>query len=248
MRDTIVVLTQSDLRARYGRGPWRLLKWLLDPFAAVGIYLLLVVFVLDRAGPSPGLSLACAVVPFQIVMMAVVSGMGAVTLRRSIILNMRFDRTLIPIASVVTESIAFASSFLLIVLMMIVYGVAPTIAVLWLPLVVACTLVFSVALAYPAALVGVWFADLRVFAASFMRTLFFVSSGLIPLALVSEPAATLLKLNPLTGLFEAYRDVLLYGERPAAWELLIPLGFAAALLAIFLPMFRREQSQFAKVV
>ena len=47
----------SDLRARYGRGRLRLLKWLLDPFALVGVYLLLAAFVLDRqdgAGTEPG--------------------------------------------------------------------------------------------------------------------------------------------------------------------------------------------------
>jgi hypothetical protein len=29
--EILVALTESDLRARYGRGPWQLLKWLVDP-------------------------------------------------------------------------------------------------------------------------------------------------------------------------------------------------------------------------
>ena len=66
-----------------------MLKWLLDPFFALGIYLLLVTFVLDRRG-STGLSIACAVVPFQLVMMSIIAGMGAVQARRSIVLNMGF--------------------------------------------------------------------------------------------------------------------------------------------------------------
>ena len=60
----LVALTLSDLRARYGRGPWRLLKWLIDPLAAVGVYLVLLSVVLDRSGESVALSVACAVVPF----------------------------------------------------------------------------------------------------------------------------------------------------------------------------------------
>ena len=73
--DILLALTKSDLRARYGRGPWQLLKWLVDPFALVGIYLLLVTFILRRPGEAPGLSLACAVIPFQLVMMTIVNGM-----------------------------------------------------------------------------------------------------------------------------------------------------------------------------
>jgi ABC-type polysaccharide/polyol phosphate export permease len=246
--DVLAALTQSDLQARYGRGPWRLAKWLGDPFALVGVYLALVVFVLGRGGEAPGLSLACAVVPFQLLMMTVISAMGAVALRRATILNMSFERTLIPVSAVLTETVAFGASFVLLAAMMAVYGVAPTVALVWLPLVVVVTIGFAIACAYPASLFGLWFPDLRVFAISLVRTLFFLAPGLVALAEIEGRAADLVRLNPLTGLFEAYRDVLLYGQRPAAWELGVPLLAGAALLALFLPVYRREQRQFAKVV
>ena len=57
-----------------------------------------------------------------------------------------------------------------------------------------------------------------------------------------------MELNPLTGLFESYRAALLYGHAPAAWELLYPLGIAAVLLAVFLPIYRSEQRHLAKLV
>ena len=246
--DVLVALTTSDLRARYGRGPWRLVKWLLDPFALVGVYLLLITFVLDRGGEAPGLSLACAVVPFQLVMGSVINAMSAVNQRRSIILNMGFDRVLIPVSSVLTETIAFGASLLLLVLMMVVYGIVPTVAVLWLPLVIAVTIVFSISLAYPVSLIGLWYPDLRSFFMSFVRTMFFLAPGLIALSEISGRANDLVRINPLTGLFEAFRDVLLYGQSPAAWELLIPLGYAGVVLALFAPVYRREQAHFAKVV
>ena len=61
------------------------------------MYLLLVALVLDRPDEAPGLSLACAVVPFQLVMTAVVNALNAVNVRRTIILNMAFPRLLIPL-------------------------------------------------------------------------------------------------------------------------------------------------------
>jgi ABC-type polysaccharide/polyol phosphate export permease len=246
--DVLVSLTRTDLAVRYGRGPLRLVKWLLDPFALVGVYLLLVTFVLDRTGPAPGLSLACAVVPFQLVIGVVVNALGSVSERRSIILNLGFNRVLIPISSVMTETIAFAASLLLLVLMMAAYGVAPTVHTLWLPLVLLVTIAFGVAVAYPASLIGLWFPDLRLFVISFVRTLFFVAPGLVALAEIPGIANDLVRINPLTGLFEAFRHALLYGTAPAAWELLVPLGYTAALLALFVPVYRREQRHFAKVV
>jgi lipopolysaccharide transport system permease protein len=246
-RDLLVALTLSDLRSRYGRGGWQVMKWLLDPFFATGVYLVLVTYVVDRPGPAPGLSIACATVPFQLIIASVVNGLGSVQLRHSIVLNTRFDRTMIPLAGVITETIVFGSSLVLLVVM-IAYSVAPTIAILWLPLVILVTILVSLSVAYVASLIGVWWPDLRTFVLSAVRTLFFIAPGLVALSQVPSDAQRWLKLNPLTGIFEAFRSVLLYGERPAAWELLYPTAFAVILLALILPLYRSEQRQFAKMV
>jgi ABC-type polysaccharide/polyol phosphate export permease len=70
----------------------------------------------------------------------------------------------------------------------------------------------------------------------------------VPLQETSEDVRGFLKLNPLTGLFEAYRSIFLYGTTPAAWQLLYPLIAAAFLLAIFLPLYKSEERHFAKVI
>jgi lipopolysaccharide transport system permease protein len=246
--DVLVSLTRADLRFRYGRGSRRILKWLLDPFALVGVYLLLVTIVLKVGGRAPGLSLACAVVPFQLLMSTVINALAAVTTRRTIILNMAFKRVLIPVSVVLTETVAFIASLTLIVLMMGIYGVAPTSAAGWLPIILAANLLFALALAYPASLFGLWFRDLRNFAISLIRTLFFLAPGLVPLSQIPGGAHSWLRLNPLTGLFESYRDVLLFGRTPAAWELLYPAAWACVLLVLFVPLYNHEQRQFAKVV
>jgi ABC-type polysaccharide/polyol phosphate export permease len=246
--DLLWVLTQSDLRFRYGRGPWRFIRWFLEPFALVGVYLILLTFVLDRPGTDVGLSLACAVVPFQFVILTVMNAMGALEVRRPILLNMKFRRMLIPTASAMTESLGFASSFFLIVLMMAAYKVAPTWSVFWFPLVLLVNLLFAAAAAYPAVIFGIWLRELRAFVVSFIRVLFFLSPGLVPLSEARPDVRHLLEINPLTGLFEAYRAVFMFGRAPEAWQLLYPLAATAILLAVFVPVYRIEQRQFAKVI
>jgi lipopolysaccharide transport system permease protein len=241
-------LTESDIRFRYGRGPFRFARWLLDPVALIGVYLFLVTFVLNQPGEMPGLSLACAVIPFQLVMLTIANAMTAVERRRPILLNMPFTRMLLPISAALTESVAFSSSLLLLIVMMTAYGVAPTWSILWFPLVLLVNLLLAIAAAYAAVLFGIWLRELRPFIISFARALFFLAPGLVPLAETSEDVRDLLRLNPLTGLFEAYRDVFMYGTGPAPWELLFPLSAALILLAIFVPLYRSEQRHFAKII
>jgi ABC-2 type transport system permease protein len=246
--EVLLALTASDLRARYGRGPWQFFKWLVDPFALVGIYLLLVTFILRRPGEAPGLSLACAVIPFQLVMMTIVNAMTAVNLRGSIIRNMAFDRVLIPVSSALTEAVAFGASLVLFVVMMLAYGVKPTTSIFWLPLAIAVTAFFSVACAYLASLIGLWFRDLRPFMVSFVRAMFFLAPGLVAINQIGGLAETFVKVNPLTGLFELFRSAVLEGRAPHVWEFASPLAWGIGILTAAFPLYVLEQRQFAKVI
>lgn len=246
--DLLATLSLADMRARYGRDPLRFVKWMLDSLALVAVYLILRTILLDRGGPAPGLSLACAVVPFHLMMMTVFNSMTTVRDRGSIVLNVGFDRTLLPASSALTEAIAFTGSLLLLFGLMIVYAVPLTFAVLWLIPTILVTVVFTVACAYPSSLFGLWFPEWQNIARSLVRMLFFLAPGLVALNEIPASARPWVELNPLTGIFESYRDALLYGTSPEAWELLYPLGFALVLLAIFVPVYRREQTHLAKVI
>lgn len=246
--DLLVTLSLADMRARYGRDPLRFLKWLLDSMALVAVFLVLRTVLLDRGGPAPGLSLACAVIPFHLMMMTVFNSMTTVRDRRAIVLNVGFNRALLPASSACTEAIAFTGSLVLLFGLMAAYSVAPTAAILWLPVVIAVTVTFTLACAYPASLFGTWFPEWQNIARSLIRMLFFLAPGIIALDEIPAGAQDWVKLNPLTGIFEAFRDVFLYGQTPAAWELLYPLGFAAALLVVFVPLYRREERHLPKVI
>jgi lipopolysaccharide transport system permease protein len=143
---------------------------------------------------------------------------------------------------------AFSASALLLAGMMVVYEVPPTAALLWLPIVLAMNLALATGIAYPTALAGVWVRDLQPFAISLVRTMFFLAPGLVALETITGEANELVRINPLSGLFEAYRSVLMFGEAPQAWEILYPLVFALGLAAVFMPLYRREQAHFAKVL
>jgi ABC-type polysaccharide/polyol phosphate export permease len=243
----LAALTRSDLRIRYGRGGWQVVNWLVNPFALVGIYLLLRV-ILGRGGDAVALSIACAVVPFQIVLLAFDSATNVVALREPVLLNRSFDRMLLPPSSVLTEGFAFAASFLMFPIAMIYYGVAPTLALLWLPAVVGATLVLALGIAWPAALLGVWLPTIRVFGSQALRILFFAAPGIVALSEVPEHVRKWIVFNPLSGLFESFRHVFLYGDSPEFWQLAYPTAVGIALTLVFLPFYRREQRHFAKLV
>jgi lipopolysaccharide transport system permease protein len=248
MLEQVLLLTSSDLKVRYGRGGWQLIKWLIDPFALTGVYLLMVRFIFYRQQRAAGLSIACSIIPFQLVTMTVTNGLSAVQVRRSIIANMSFRKALLPISTALTETTGFIASLTLLALMMAIYGVAPSLSILWLPLVLAETALFGIAIAYPVTLLGIWAPDMRGLLLSVVRTAYYLAPGLVTLAAIHGRTNALVRINPLTGLFEALRHAVYYRSTPPAWELLYPLLWSAVLLALFVPLYTREQRHFAKVL
>jgi lipopolysaccharide transport system permease protein len=248
MLEQVLLLTSSDLKVRYGRGGWQLIKWLIDPFALTGVYLLMVRFIFYRQQRAAGLSIACSIIPFQLVTMTVTNGLNAVQLRRSIIANMSFRKALLPISTALTETTGFIASLTLLALMMAIYGVAPALSILWLPLVLAETALLGIAIAYPVTLLGIWAPDMRGLLMSVVRTAYYLAPGLVTLAAIHGRTNALVRINPLTGLFEALRHAVYYRSTPPAWELLYPLLWSAVLLALFVPLYAREQRHFAKVL
>ena len=147
-----------------------------------------------------------------------------------------------------TEALAFAASFVLFPLMMAIYWVGPSVAFLWLPVVIGVTIVLSLGVAWPSALLGVWAPNLTVFAGQALRILFFASAGLVALPEVPDEVRDWIVLNPLTGVFESFRHVFIYGDSPEFWELAYPATFGAVLMLAFVPVYRREKRHFAKLV
>jgi len=155
---------------------------------------------------------------------------------------------LLPAAVTFTETMGFAASLTLIPLMMVIYSVGPSWSLLWLPLAMAVNLVLALSVSYPSVLFGTWYRELVPFVLSAVRILLFLAPGLVALSEITGRAQNLVKINPLTGVFEAYRSAILYGKAPSLWMILVPLAWAAVTMAIFIPIMRREQAHFAKTV
>jgi len=246
--EQLLVLTSSDLRSRYGRGRWQLVKWLIDPFALVGVYLLMDTFIFYRRPYAAGLSLACSVIPFQMITMTVQSSLDAVRQRGAILGNMRFRRVLLPFSTALTEACGFAGSLTLLALMIAVYRVAPSAQILWLPVGLVLTLLLGITVAYPVTLIGVWAPDMRGLMMSAVRAAYYLAPGFVTLSTIHGRTQTWVKVNPLTSLFELLRHAVLYRSAPPLWELLVPAGWIIALLLLFVPIYNREQRHFAKLL
>jgi lipopolysaccharide transport system permease protein len=151
-------------------------------------------------------------------------------------------------SAVTSGLIDFVISFLVLIGLMLYYGITPQWQIVFLPLLVLfilCT-AFAVALWFSA--LNVQYRDVQYVIPFLVQTWMFLSPVVYSIELI--PAGfwrIIYGLNPMTGVIQGFRWVLLSGSPPS--DLVIISGcIVLLLLATGLFYFRRMEKSFADVV
>jgi len=157
-------------------------------------------------------------------------------------------RIFIPTAPCLAGLVDYAIAMVIMAVMMAYYRFLPPIAIFLLPLIVLLTFLLASGMGYWLSSICVKYRDVKFILPFFVQLLMFVSPVIYPASIIGENLQWLLSLNPLTGLLNAHRAVLL-GHVPVDYA---GLGIAAVItLAIFITgilYLRRTEKYFADLV
>jgi lipopolysaccharide transport system permease protein len=131
---------------------------------------------------------------------------------------------------------------------MLYYRVAPSAWLLALPLLLVLQVAFSLGISFFTCAIGTFNRDV-IFVAVFMLQLWMFASPVIyPLSAVPEEWRSLYLVNPMAGLVESFRSVLL-GKGPPELGHLVPAAIGAAVsLALGYALFKALERYYADVV
>jgi|SRR3989344_787302 len=150
---------------------------------------------------------------------------------QAIISKVYFPRLILPLSSVVTKVIDFLIAGAILLMMMVYYGYTPGISALFImPLLLLITFLLSVGGGLFLASINVKYRDVKYALPFFIQILLFLTPVIYPASIVGK-FSWLLAINPMTGVIQASRAVLL-GTTPLNW---ITLG--ASFFISFLIMF-----------
>ena len=189
-----------------------------------------------------------ALLPWQLFANTLVESSNSLISNAGMISKVYFPRLAIPTSSVVVSFIDFAISFSILVVLMVWYQFAPGWLVLLLPLFVllACCTALGV---------GLWMAALNVKYRDFRYIVpFIVQFGLYisPVGfssnVVPDQWRFLYCLNPLVGIIDGFRWVILGNTQPYWPGFILSVGLVVLLLASGLWYFRKTERTFADVI
>jgi ABC-type polysaccharide/polyol phosphate export permease len=247
--DLLMVLTVARIREERELTPLGILKWSMEPASYAAVYVLLFGVLLQRNRFAFPVFLLTALIPFRYLTGVLMSSMSVVRAHTSLVTHHVFPLRVLPLVSMLTELPNFLLSLLLVVPVMLYFGIVPGPEVVLVVPAIALMVLIGAGPAYILATMGLRFPGLRGLVGNLIRISFFASSALVPLEDVGNPTIRLLlRANPMTGLFEAFRDALLRGEAPGLVDIAYPLVFGVVALWIGLRLYGAHERHFAKVV
>jgi lipopolysaccharide transport system permease protein len=250
-RDLLLFFAWRDIKVRYAQASLGVAWAVLQPLLMMAVFAIffgkLAKIQSGSDVPYPVFALA-GLVPWTFFANSLGAAAESLVTSANLVSRVWFPRLVLPAGAMVAwVPDVFLASGLLLALMAI-YGIAPPLTALLLPVFVAFAFL-------AAASVGVWFAALNVryrdvrYAVPFIVQLWLFATPVIyPASLVPEKYRFLAGLNPMAGVVEGYRWALLGKESPP-WGLMgISMLALVVILVSGLYYFRRVEHGFADVI
>jgi len=242
-------LVIRDVTSRYRRSTLGMWWAFLQPLILMLLFNMLRGFVNIPSDGMPYVLFSYAgLVPWTFFTNSVSACGPSIISNAEVIKKIALPREVFPLAAVAATLFDFVMSGIVLALLMIWYKVSPGAALLWLPVLI----VLMVATAYG---VGILLAGLGTFRKDFIfatpfltQAWLFITPVIYPLSTVPDQWRTLYMLNPMVGIVEGFRNVLLKAAAPPLEPLAISAATTAVLLAIAWPVFRKLSAYFADVL
>jgi lipopolysaccharide transport system permease protein len=249
-RDLLRTLSAHRINVRYRQTLLGIAWAVLQPLMLMVVFA--VVFSrlarMDSEGVPYALFAYVALLPWTFFSTAVVNATGSLVNHTQLITKVYFPREILPLTYVIAALFDFALGLVALAALMAWYDVAiGATALLIVPLVVVMA-AWALAVSLITSAIQVRWRDIGVAMPVIVQIGIFVSPVIYPLNVVPEPWRPVYLLNPMAGVIQSFRDVLLRGERPDG----VPLAFAIGVTAVVLPLaylfFKRAEATMADVV
>lgn len=212
-RELVKNLVVRDLKLRYRNSVLGFFWCLLNPLMMMAVFTIVFTVLLpNNTIQKFPVFILTGLLAWQLHSTALMGAINSVVGHASLVQKVYFPREVLPISFVLSNTVNFLLSLLALFLMVLLYEVPLTAAVLLLPLVVMVQVVFTVGVALVLSAVNVYYRDTASITETLMLAWFFLTPIFYRIEDVFPAYSRLMYiLNPPASFIAAYRDLLYYG-------------------------------------
>ncbi len=229
-RQLLATLVSRELKARYRGTVFGFLWSFLNPLLLLIVYSIVFGVFMKRGAPNIeginiiglnySLFLFTGLLPWLWFSASVLESSNVLFAHGNLIKKIKFPVEILPIMNVVTNMVHFLLGLPILIICIVIFGSGVPITpwILFLPVAMLVQFVFTLGFCLLVSSLTVHFRDLRDLLANILQLWFFgtpiIYPFLDPIVQNNQWAKTILTLNPMTHIIEAYHYIFFYGKLP----------------------------------
>src|SRR5687768_11738867 len=217
--ELLMNLTRREVKGRYSQSFFGAGWAIAQPLATMAVFT--IVFARLGQMPSGGapypLFAYAALVPWFFFSNSVNSGTMSLITYRNIVTKTYFPREIVPIAQVGSRLVDLSAASALFALLLIYYNVTLTAWSALVPVFILLLVMFTLGTTLATSALNVFYRDVSPVVQIGLQLWLYLTPVAYPLSAVPSEYRALFLLNPLTGVVEGLRAVLVFGRAPD-WE------------------------------
>jgi lipopolysaccharide transport system permease protein len=249
-RDLLFSLAGRDVKLRYKQTALGVIWVVLQPLMAAGVFS----FVFGKVAklPSDGLPYFlfsyAGLLGWNLFSSTVSKCSGCLIGNSQLISKVFFPRLVLPLSIVPSALIDFAVALCMMVVLMAIYRVPPTLAILALPLWMGVLILLSLGIGLCTSALSVSYRDVQYILPVFLQILLYASPIAYALSAVPSNLRIFFLINPLSGPLEAFRWSLLHTAEPPLASLFYAIVASVVIFFVGAYSFKRMERKFADVI
>jgi lipopolysaccharide transport system permease protein len=261
-RELLAVLAWKNITVRYKQAYLGVIWAVLKPVLLVIIFSIVRSFVGIDTGDKPyAVMVFGALLPWVYFQESASEGINSVVSNAALVKKIYFPRVIFPLTSVLTKMVELGISFLVLAGLMVYYDLAPSVYVLWMPVIIAYTILASLCVSMAGAAANVYYRDVASALPVILNLFMYLSPIIYPLDLVkktllenqaagewSQAIFTIYTVNPLVGIIDAFQKAMFDGRSPDFSVIWPGLILVVLVLPVSYMIFKRAEAWFADVI
>jgi lipopolysaccharide transport system permease protein len=249
-RDLVVSLIRRQFQLRYRQSAAGVGWAVLPPLVTVGAATVVFdkVANLDTGSVPYPLFAFAALTPWTFFASSLTFGVPSVVQNHQMVTRLAFPRAVLPMSMIGLALVDLAIAGLTFVAFVYITGSAIPVTALWFPALLFVEMMLVLGVVLLGSAVNVFARDVKLAVPLVAQLWLFLTPVLYPLASVPEGLRPWYMANPMTGLIESFRRVLIYGDTPDIAILLPSIGGAFVVMLFGWWYFSATEHRFADVI
>jgi lipopolysaccharide transport system permease protein len=178
----------------------------------------------------------------------VASGTMSLITYRNIVTKTYFPREIVPLAQIGSRFVDIAAASGLYVVLMVYYGIGVGAWGALVPLFLLLLLLFTIAVTLITSALNVFYRDVNPVVQIGLQLWLYLTPVAYPLSVVPERYRVFFTINPLTGVIEGLRSVVLFDREPDWAVVGVSAAMITGLFVASVVLFKRADKYFADVI